>query len=124
MAARVTLDEQALAKVQQGLASGEVADLAETVLAVAQGIVRSEAYITGKLHDSLVVAVFSDGRQVYGPSVSAAGLGPGITAFVGATEYYARWVHDGTVDTQAVPFLRRAASGVRGAAKRIVKASA
>ena len=107
----LTWDRRGLAKAQEELAKGAIAALADSILEAARATVRSQAYDTGELHDSLVAIIFVDGRRVHGPAIEPPALeGRGIEAFVVATAAHARFVHDGTVDTEAVPFLRMAAS--------------
>ena len=55
---------------------------------------REQAYRTGRLHDGLGVEVGDDEVRVI------------------STAPYSRFVHDGTADTEAVPFLREAATRV------------
>jgi hypothetical protein len=86
----LTLDERAIGAVARPLET----QLAEAVLEAARAIVREQAYDTGRLYDGLAAEV--DGDEVH----------------VVSTAPYSRFVHDGTVDTEAVPFLRQAAARV------------
>lgn len=64
------------------------------VLEDARAIVRAQAYRTGRLHDGFAVETDADDVQVI------------------STAPYSRFVHDGTIETEAVPFLRAAATRV------------
>ena len=77
--------------------------MAEAVLEGARAIVREQAYRTGRLHDGLVIE--ADGDEVH----------------VVSTAPYSRFVHDGTVDSEAVPFLRQAAARVGARAGEVVR---
>jgi len=93
------LDERVIHEVVRSIE----AQLAEAVLEDARTIVREQAYRTGRLHDGL--SVEADGDEVR----------------VISTAPYSRFVHDGTVDTDAVPFLRQAAKGVASRASELVR---
>ena len=95
----LTLDERVL----RGVGRSIEAQLAEAVLDDARTIVREQAYRTGRLHDGLAVEV--DGDEIH----------------VVSTAPYSRFVHDGTVDTEAVPFLRQAAARVGPRAGELVR---
>ena len=95
----LTLDERVIRRVGQSIES----QLAEVVLEDARAVVRAQAYRTGRLHDGLAVEV--DGEDVR--VISAAP--------------YSRVVHDGTVDTEAVPFLRQAATRTASRADELVR---
>ena len=95
----LTLDERVIRTVGRSIES----QLAEAVLDDARTIVRERAYRTGRLHDSLSVEAEGDEVRV----ISAAP--------------YSRFVHDGTVDTEAVPFLREAATRVGSRASELVR---
>lgn len=95
----LTLDERVIRAVGRRVET----QLAEAVLEDARAIVRDQAYETGRLHDGL--AVEADGDEVQ----------------VVSTVPYSRFVHDGTVDTEAVPFLRQAATRVGSRAGELVR---
>jgi hypothetical protein len=94
----LTLDERVIDAVGRSIET----QLAEAVLDDARGIVREQAYETGRLHDGL-------GVEVEGYDVRVVSTAP-----------YSRFVHDGTVDTEAVPFLRQAATRVSSHAGELV----
>jgi hypothetical protein len=95
----LTLDERVIRAVGHGIET----QLAEAVLEDARAIVRDQAYETGRLHGGL--AVEADGDEVR----------------VISTAPYSRFVHDGTVDTEAVPFLREAATHVGSRAGELLR---
>jgi hypothetical protein len=94
----LTLDERVIRRVGQSIET----QLAEAVLEDARAIVRAQAYRTGRLHDGLAVEADGDVRVV-------------------STAPYSRFVHDGTVETEAVPFLREAATRVASRAGELVR---
>jgi hypothetical protein len=79
------------------------AQLAEAILEDARVIVRERAYRTGRLHDGLAVETDGDDVRVI------------------STAPYSRFVHDGTVDTDAVPYLRQAATRVGTRAGEVIR---
>lgn len=95
----LTLDERVIRTVGHRIET----QLAEAVLDDARTTVREQAYRTGRLHDSL--AIEADGDEVR----------------VVSTAPYSRFVHDGTVDTEAVPYLREAATRVGSRAEEVVR---
>jgi hypothetical protein len=95
----LTLDERAIAAVGRSVET----QLAEAVLEDARAIVRDQAYDTGRLYDGLGVEADGDEARVV------------------STAPYSRFVHDGTVDTEAVPFLRQAATRVASRAGEMVR---
>jgi hypothetical protein len=95
----LTLDERGI----RGVGRSIEIQLAEAVLEDARAIVRAQAYRTGRLHDGLGVEAEGDGVRVI------------------STAPYSRFVHDGTVDTEAVPFLREAATRVGSRAGELVR---
>jgi hypothetical protein len=95
----LTLDERAIRAIGRSIE----AQLAEAVLEGARAIVLDQAYETGRLHDGLAVEL--EGDEIH----------------VVSTAPYSRFVHDGTVDTEAVPFLREAASRVGSRAGELVR---
>jgi hypothetical protein len=95
----LTLDERVIGAVGRSIET----QLADAVLETAQEIVREQAYRTGRLHDGLAVEVDADEVRVI------------------STAPYSRFVHDGTVDTEAVPFLRLAATRVGSRAGEVVR---
>lgn len=95
----LTLDDRVIRAVGRSIET----QLAEAVLDGARTIVRAEAYRTGRLHDGLEVE--TDGDEVR----------------VISTAPYSRFVHDGTVDTEAVPFLRQAATRVGSRPEEVVR---
>jgi hypothetical protein len=115
ISAAIAREEAALALRLAGPLDGERTDtlypaghsiesqLAEAVLEDARAIVRAQAYRTGRLHDGLAVEAADDEVRVV------------------STVPYSRFVHDGTVDTEAVPFLRPAATRVASRASELVR---
>jgi hypothetical protein len=95
----LTLDKRVIRQVGRGIE----AQLAEAVLDDARAVVRAQAYRTGRLHDGLALEMDGDDVRVM------------------STAPYSRFVHDGTVDTEAVPFLREAATRVSSRAGEIVR---
>ena len=95
----LVLDERAIRRVGQSIEM----QLAEAVLEDARAIVRARAYRTGRLHDGLALETDGDDVRVI------------------STAPYSRFVHDGTVDTEAVPFLREAATRVSSRAGELVR---
>jgi hypothetical protein len=95
----LVLDERVLRAVGRSIE----AQVAEAVLENARTIIREQAYETGRLHDGLAVEM--DGDEVR----------------VVSTAPYSRFVHDGTVEVEAVPFLRQAATRVGLRAGELVR---
>ena len=95
----LTLDERVIRAVGRSIE----AQLAEAVLTDARAIVRAQAYRTGRLHDGLALEVDGDEVRVI------------------STAPYSRFVHDGTVEVEAVPFLREAATRVASRASELVR---
>ena len=95
----LVLDERVIRRVGHSIE----AQLGKAVLDDARAIVRAQAYRTGRLHDGLAVETDGDGTSVM------------------STAPYSRFVHDGTVDTEAVPFLREAATRVGSRAEEVVR---
>ena len=96
---RLTLDERVIRRVGHSIET----QFAEAVLEDARAIVRAQAYRTGRLHDGLAVEIDGDELRVI------------------STAPYSRFVHDGTVDSEAVPFLREAATRVSSRASELVR---
>jgi len=95
----LTLDERVIRRVGRSIDT----QLAEAVLEDSRAIVRAQAYRTGRLHDGLAVEVDGDEIRVI------------------STAPYSRFVHDGTVEVEAVPYLREAATRVGSRAGELVR---
>jgi hypothetical protein len=95
----LTLDERVIRRVGHNIET----QLAEAVLEDARAIVRAKAYRTGRLHDGLALETEGDDVRVV------------------STAPYSRFVHDGTVEVEAVPFLREAATRVASRASELVR---
>lgn len=104
----VRMDRAALSRVEDDLARRGFARLGERLMGLAEDRTPVDS---GKLRHGMWAGVWHDGRNVWsrGPIPSAPALrGTGIEVLVGNDTSYARYVHDGTVDTEAHPFLAEA----------------
>jgi hypothetical protein len=95
----LTLDGRTIHRVGHSIET----QLAEAVLESARAVVRAQAYRTGRLYDGLAVEAGGDDVRIV------------------STAPYSRFVHDGTVDTEAVPFLRQAATRVAARVGEVVR---
>lgn len=106
-------DEQGMARAERALAERGFAKVGEQGYQVAYDGIPVD---TGKLRDSLWAAVWQDGSEVWSrgtvppdPPITRRG----IETLIGVGTDYARFVHDGTVDTPQHPFLSEALAVLR-----------
>jgi hypothetical protein len=97
-----------MARARTQFGSTAFADLAKALLETARDGAPDD---TGKLRAGMWAVVYVDARRVWseGPApTDTVHFGEGIEIVIGNDVPYARYVHDGTVDTEQHPFLANA----------------